>query len=185
MDILCKYKIKETLIIDTEHVIEYTSGIGDSCQTLPRHIQQLVGSIHNLELLNGTEETEEQDLIVATYGLVVFGVGHQSWVVVADNEKVLLNRGGPYDGYQLLMTSYRSSLVGIASGLAVIGTLVRSSKIKVKSVKLVCDNEAAVKVCTRKRTQSVFHRTEGDHDLVSKIQYLQDNWCQDLEVKYE
>jgi hypothetical protein len=49
----------------------------------------------------------------------------------------------------------------------------------------VCDNEAAVKVCTRKRTQSVFHRTEGDHDLVSTIQYLQENWCQDLEVKYE
>jgi hypothetical protein len=55
----------------------------------------------------------------------------------------------------------------------------------VKSVKLLCNNEAAVKVCTRKRTQSVFHRTEGDHKLVSTIQYLQDNWCQDLEVKYE
>jgi hypothetical protein len=55
----------------------------------------------------------------------------------------------------------------------------------VKSVKLVCDNEATVKVCTRKRTQSVFHRTEGDHDLVSTIQYLQGNWCQYLEVKYE
>jgi hypothetical protein len=55
----------------------------------------------------------------------------------------------------------------------------------VKSVKLVCDNEAAVKVCTRKRTQSLFHRTEGDHDLVSAIQYLQDTWCQDLDIKYE
>jgi hypothetical protein len=64
------------------------------------------------------------------------------------------------------MTSYRSEVGGIASGLAVIGTLVRSGKIKVKSVKLVCDNEAAVKVCMRKRTQSVFHRTEGEHDLV-------------------
>jgi hypothetical protein len=52
-------------------------------------------------------------------------------------------------------------------------------------VKLVCDNEAAVKVCTRKRTQSVFHRTEGDHDLVSTIQYLQDTWCQDVDIKYE
>jgi hypothetical protein len=44
-----------------------------------------------------------------------------------------------------------------------------SGKIKVKSVRLVCDNESAVKVCTRKRTQSVFHRTEGDHDLVSTM----------------
>jgi hypothetical protein len=83
------------------------------------------------------------------------------------------------------MTSYRSELGGIASGLAVIGTLVRSGKIKVKSVKLVCDNKTAVKVCTRQRTQSVFHRTEGDHDLVSTIHYFQDTWCQDIDIKYE
>jgi hypothetical protein len=63
--------------------------------------------------------------------------------------------------------------------------LVRSDKIKVKSIKLVCDNEAAVKSCKRKRTQSIFHRTEGDHDLISTINYLQYSWCQDLEVKYE
>jgi ribonuclease HI len=98
---------------------------------------------------------------------------------------VVLKGGGPADRDQLLMTSYRSELGGIASGLAVIGTLVRSGKIKVKSVKLVCNNEAAVKACTRKRTQSIFHRTEGDHDLISTIHYLQDNWCQNFEVKYE
>jgi hypothetical protein len=97
---------------------------------------------------------------------------------------VLLKGECPDDGDQLLMTSCRSELGGIASGLVVIGTLVRSGKIKAKSVKLVCDNEAAVKACKRKRTQSVFHRTEGDHDLVSTIHYLQDNWCQYLEVKY-
>jgi hypothetical protein len=63
--------------------------------------------------------------------------------------------------------------------------LVRFGKIKVKSVRLVCDNEAAVKVCMRQRTQSVFHRTEGDLDLVSTIHYLQDTWCQDVDIKYE
>jgi hypothetical protein len=52
-------------------------------------------------------------------------------------------------------------------------------------VKLVCDNEAEVKVRTRKITQSVFQRTEGYHDLVSTIQYLQDTWCQDVDIKYE
>jgi hypothetical protein len=125
---------KETfiLIIKTEHVIEYTSGIGDSCQTLPMHIQQQVGNIPDLELLNGTEETEEQYLIVATDGSVVFGVGYHSWVVATDNEKVLLKGGGPHDRHQLLMMSYRSELGGISSVLAVIGTLVRSGKIKVK-----------------------------------------------------
>jgi hypothetical protein len=65
------------------------------------------------------------------------------------------------------------------------GTLVRYGKIKVKSAKLVCDNEAAVKACTSKITQIIFHRTEGDHDLISTIHYLKDNWFQDLEVTYE
>jgi ribonuclease HI len=83
------------------------------------------------------------------------------------------------------MTSYRSELGGIASGIAVIGTLVRSGKIKVKSVKLVCDNKAAIKACKRNRTQRVFHRTEGDHDLISTIHYLHEHWCQDTEVHYE
>jgi hypothetical protein len=89
-------------------VIKYTSVIGDSCQTLPRHIQRLVGNIADLELLNGTEETEEHDIIVATDGSVVFGVRYHSWVVAMENEKLLLKGGSPYDGDKLLMTSYRS-----------------------------------------------------------------------------
>jgi hypothetical protein len=48
MEIVRKYKIKETLTIKTDHVITYTSGIGDSCQALPRHIQRLVGNIPDL-----------------------------------------------------------------------------------------------------------------------------------------
>jgi malic enzyme len=80
MEIVRKYKIKETLTIETDHMIAYISGIGDICQTLPRHIQRLVGNIPNLELLNGSEENEEQDLIVATDGSVVFGVGYHSLV---------------------------------------------------------------------------------------------------------
>jgi hypothetical protein len=185
MEIVRKYKIKETLKIETDHVITYTSGIGDSCQALPRHIQRLVGNIPELEVLNGAESNEEQDLIVATDGSVVFGVGYHRWVVATDNDKLILKGGGPDDGYQLLMTSYSSEVGGIASGLAVIGTLVRSGKIKVKSVKLVCDNEAAVKVCTRQKTKIVFHRTKGEHDLVSTIHFFEDTWCQDIDIKYE
>jgi ribonuclease HI len=55
----------------------------------------------------------------------------------------------------------------------------------VKSVKFVCDNEAVIKSCKRKCTQSVFRRTEGDHDLISTMHYLQEHWCQDREVHYE
>jgi hypothetical protein len=125
MEIVRKYKIKETLTIEIDHVITYTSGIGDIWQALLRHIQRLVGKIPELELLNGAESNEEQGLIVATDESVVFGVGYHSWVVATDNEKVLLKAGGPDDGDQLLMKSYRSELGGIASGLAVIGMLVR------------------------------------------------------------
>jgi hypothetical protein len=93
--------------------------------------------------------------------------------------------GGPDGGYQLIMSSYRSELGGITTGLAVIGTLIRSRKIKVRSVKLVCDNEAKIKACNRKSMQSVSHRTEGDHDLISTIHDLQERWCQDIDIQYE
>jgi hypothetical protein len=124
--------------------------------------------------------TDEQDIIATTDISVVFGVRYHRWVVATDKEQVLLTGGDPDDRDQLLMTSYRSEFLGIASGIAVIGALVRSGKIKVKSVKFVCDNEAGIKACKKKRTQSVFHRTEGDHDLISTIHYLQEHWYQVL-----
>jgi hypothetical protein len=93
--------------------------------------------------------------------------------------------GGPDDGGQLLITSYRSEPGGISCGLAVIDTLVRSGKIKVKTVNFVCDNEPAIKACRRKRTQSVFHRIEGDHDLISTIHFLQEHWCPYTDIYYE
>jgi hypothetical protein len=116
----------------TEHVIYYTSGIGDSFHILPRHIHRLVGNIPEIEIPNGMDITDEKDIIVAIDGSVVFGVGYHSWTVAMDKEQVLLMVGGPDDADQLLMTSYRSELCGIASGLAVISALIRSGKIKVK-----------------------------------------------------
>jgi hypothetical protein len=184
MEIVNKYKRKEIQMAMIEHVIEYTSGIGNSCHTLPIHIQILVGNIHEIELPNGMDVTEEQDIIVTTDISVVFGVEYHSWAVATENEQELLMGGGADYGGQFVMLSYRSELRYIVSGLAVICTLVRSGKIKVKSVKLVCDNEAAINACKRKRTQSMFHRTEGDRDLISTIHYLQEHWCQDPEVHY-
>jgi hypothetical protein len=64
---------------------------------------------------------------------------------------MLVYGGGPDDGDHILTTSYHSELGSIAAGLAVIGALARSGKAKVKSVKLVCDNEAAIKACKRTR----------------------------------
>jgi hypothetical protein len=161
------------------------SGIGETCNTLPRLIQRIVGNKLELEVPNEMDVTVDQDIIVATDVSVVFGVGYHRWVFATKKEQVLLMGGGPDDGDQLLMTSYRSELGGIASGQAVIGTLVRSGKIKVKTVKFVCDNEAAIKACRRKCTQSVFHRTEGNHDIISTIYFLQEHWRQYTDIQYE
>jgi hypothetical protein len=94
---------------------------------LPIHIEILVGNIYELDVPNGMDVTVDQDIIVDTDGSVVFGVGYHIWVVATDKAQVLLMEGGPDDGDQLLMTSYRSELGGIASGLSIIGTLVRSN----------------------------------------------------------
>jgi ribonuclease HI len=138
-----------------------------------------------MDVPRGWDDDSEHAIKVATYGSVVFGVGYHSWVAETKNEQVILSGGGPYDGYQLIMISYRSELRGIATGLAVIGTLATSGKIKVRSIKLGCDNEVAIKASKIKRTHSVFHITEGDHDMISTIHYLQDSWCQDIDVQYE
>jgi hypothetical protein len=83
-EIANKYKINETQMNVIEHVIEHTSGIGDTCHTLQRHIKRLVGNIPELDVPNGMDVTMEQDTIVATDGSVVFGVGYHSWVVATD-----------------------------------------------------------------------------------------------------
>jgi ribonuclease HI len=66
--------------------------------------------------------------------------------------------------------------------MTVIGMMERSGNINIKSVKFVCDNEAAVKRCNKKQTKSVFHNTEGDWDLVSAYQDLKKQWCDNIYV---
>jgi hypothetical protein len=111
IEIVDKHKIKETKTSVKEHLIEYTSGIGDSFHTLPRHIQRLVENIPEIEVPNGMDVTEEHGIIVATDGSVVYHI----WVFATDKYQVLLTGGGPDDGEQLLMMSYRSELGGITS----------------------------------------------------------------------
>jgi hypothetical protein len=105
------------------------------------------------------DEKTPQDIIVGTDGSVVFEVRYHSWVVTSENEHVLVPGGKPDDGDQLLMTLYHAELGGIASGLGVIGALARSGKVKLRSIKLVCDNDAEIKACKITRTQIIFNRT--------------------------
>jgi hypothetical protein len=128
------------------------------------------------------DPTEPQDLIIATYGSVLFDVGHHSWVVSTKDEEIIIPGGGPDDGAPTQMTSYRSALGGVCAGIAVIGTMAISGKINIRSVRFVCDNEAAVKRCNQKQTKSVFHNIEGDWDLVSTYRDLERQWCNNIYV---
>jgi hypothetical protein len=73
----------------------------------------------------------------------------------------------------------------LAAGLAVLGTLSRSGLIKIASATLLCDNESAVISTNMPLADSIFHRIEGDHDLVSMIKDLQENWCCGLNITYD
>jgi hypothetical protein len=104
VELVNKYKINEIQMEAIEHVIEYTPGIGETCHTLPIHIQRPVGNIPEIDVLNGMDVTEEQTIIVATDGSVVLGAGYHIRVVAKDKEQLLLiGGGGADDGDQILM----------------------------------------------------------------------------------
>jgi hypothetical protein len=86
----------------------YTSEIWECFHALPKYVRQLVGDIPELTLPENFDCTEPTDLIVATDGSVLFGVGYHSWLVSTKEEHTLLHGGGPEDGAPLYMTSYRS-----------------------------------------------------------------------------
>jgi hypothetical protein len=161
----------------------YTSNIGGCFHALSKHVRLLVGNIPDLELPADFDWTESTDLIVATDGEVLFGVGYHSWLIATKTEQVLLRGRGPDDGSPLYMTSYRSELGGIRAGLAEIGVLARSDRINLRSVRMVCNNEAAVKRCNHKLTESIYHNTESDWDLLKTYHTLCDEWYRDIPTK--
>jgi hypothetical protein len=93
-----------------------------------------VGNISDIVLLENFDCTEPTDLIVATDGSVLFGVGYHSWLVSTKDELTLLHGGGPDDGAPVYMTSYRSERWGIYAGLAVIGVPAQSGWINIRTV---------------------------------------------------
>jgi hypothetical protein len=116
---------------------------------------------------------------------VTLGVGYHSWIVATEDEDILLQGGGPDDGDLFLMQSYLSELGGVAAGRAVLGTLSRSGLINIASTTFLCDNASAILSANRPLTDSIFHRIEGDHDLVSTIKDLQENWCRGMDIPYK
>jgi hypothetical protein len=86
----------------------YTSGIGLLFLYLPQHIQRLAIDIPELPTLLTFDLDEPVDLIIATYGSVLFWVGYHGWVLATKDETILLLGGGPDDRIQSLMTSHQS-----------------------------------------------------------------------------
>jgi hypothetical protein len=134
---------------------------------------------------SGWDPTIPVNIIIATDGSVTLGVRYHSWIVTTEDEDIILQGGGPDDGDLFLMQSYRSELGGVASGLAVLRNLSRSGLINIASTTFLCDNESAVLLTNRPLTDSIFHRIEGDHNLVSTIRDLQENWCRGMDKTYE
>jgi hypothetical protein len=114
----------------------YKSGIELSFLALSRHIQRLTGDIPALPTPPPFDFDEPIYLIIATNGTLLFGVGYHGWVLVKKYETILLRGGGLNDGIQSLMTSYRSELGGLVTGLAVLGTLFRAGTMNIRSIRL-------------------------------------------------
>jgi hypothetical protein len=119
------------------------------------HVQRLVGNIPPHQLPTTWDVTKPVDIIVATDGSVLFGVGYQSWILALDNEEIITSGGGPDDGASAYMTSYRSDLGGIIAGLEAIGMLHRSRLVCLRHIKFVCDNSASIIAAKRTVTQSI------------------------------
>jgi hypothetical protein len=166
------------------HIHNYTLGIGLSFLALPRHIQRLTGDIPALPTPTPFDFDEPVDLIVATDGSVLFGVVYHGWVLATKEETILLRGGGPDDGIQSLMTSYRSELGGLVAGLAVLGTLFRSGTLNIWSIRFICDNESALTAARRPKSKSIFHNTKCDWDLIVTIQDLIVRWCKGIAFSF-
>jgi hypothetical protein len=82
------------------------------------------------------------------------------------------------------MTSYRSELGGLVAGLTVLGTLFRSGAMNIRSIKFICDNESAVTATRRPKSESIFHNTRCDWDLIATIQDLIVRWCKGVALSF-
>jgi hypothetical protein len=84
--------------VGSTHIHNYTSGIGLLFLALPRHIQRLTGNIPALSTPKPFDFDKPVDLIIATDGSVILGVGYHGWVLATKEETILLRGGGPDDG---------------------------------------------------------------------------------------
>jgi hypothetical protein len=168
----------------SERLHEYTSEFSPAFFELPRHVQHLIGLIPDVITPPVYQEVKFMDIIVATDGSVLFGVGSHGWIIATRDKQILLSGGGPDDGPAHLVPSYRSELGSIVTGMAALGTLFRSGWINTRSVRFLCGNESAVLAAKIPITDSIFFNTKGDWNLIATVHDLLDKWCSDMNIKF-
>jgi hypothetical protein len=176
VNIICRSNVGPT------HIHNYISGIGLSFLALPIHIQLLTGDIPALPTPTQFYFDEPVNLIIDTDGSLLFVVGYHGWVLSTKEETILLRGRGPDDGIQSLMTSYRSELGGLVAGLSVLGTLFRSGTMNIRSIRFIYDNESAVTAARRPKSESIFHNTRCDWNIIAMIQDLIVRWCKGVAI---
>jgi hypothetical protein len=117
-------KCQQPLTRITPTIMSYQSCLGTVAGALSLHVQRLIGCVWHFQLPTNLDCTIEVDIIIEMDGLL-FGVGYHSWLIATMEEEILMAGGGPDDGAQDVMASYRSELGGIAAGLGAIGILAR------------------------------------------------------------
>jgi hypothetical protein len=65
-----------------------------------------------------------------------------------------------------------------------IGTLFRSGALNIRSIRFICDNESAVTAARRPKSESIFHNTRCDWDLIATIQDLIVRWCKGVALSF-
>jgi hypothetical protein len=93
-EVAAKVNIVHRTNVGSTHIHNYTSGIGLLFLALPRHIQRLTEDIPALPTPTPFDFDEPVDLIIATDGSVLFGVGYHGWVLATKEETILLCGGG-------------------------------------------------------------------------------------------
>jgi hypothetical protein len=106
LEITVKTRIaaREKEHIDRLH--KYTSEVSPAFFEFPHHVQRLNGSIPDFITSRVYREGELMDIMIATEGSVLFGVGYHGWVISTRDEQILLSGGGPDGGSIDRQTSY-------------------------------------------------------------------------------
>jgi predicted nucleotidyltransferase len=122
LEVTSKIKIEVRNNEHIDHVHYYTTSyIGSAFFTLPINVQGLTGSIPVFHEPTCYPEDAPIDLIITTYGSVLFGVRRHGCIITMSNEQIMLRGGGTVGGPLGLMSSHRLALGGISAGLAVLG----------------------------------------------------------------